>query len=85
MGLIGEGSKILTSDINEGLTRYWQAISGVDQKLWYATEVYNRANGYCQKLCDESLEQLRTMKRAEGKKSMKNNCNYDILFNMGYQ
>ena len=68
---------------------FWRALSGVEQKIWYATELYNRAKGISQNLTDESLEQLRTQHRDGGKKGrkkyIKSMCNYDILNNMSYQ
>lgn len=42
VGLIKDGSDALNADIDEGLSNFWQAISGIQQKLWYANEVYNR-------------------------------------------
>lgn len=76
---------ILSQGINEMLPNYWDAISGFYSKIWYATEVHNRTHCNVQRLSDDALERLRTAKRDENSKSIRNNCNYDILFNIHYQ
>jgi len=85
IGLLHECPGILRADINEELPTFFKALSGVEQKIWYATELYNRAKGIGQNLTDESLEQLRTQHRDGKKKYIKSMCNYDILNNINYQ
>ena len=84
-GLIGEGSKLLNEDVDEGLSSYWKAISGIEQKIWYTTEVYNRANLNIKSLSNVQMEDLRTHKREKNKKYIKGCANYKILFNKSYQ
>ena len=76
---------IMHKGINEMLPNYWEAISGFYSKVWYATEVHNRRHCNVQRLSDDALEKLRTAKRDEHAQCIRNNCNYDILFNMYYQ
>ena len=46
IGLMKDGNKrLMNQDINEELPLYWVALTGHHQKLWYATEVYNRHHG----------------------------------------
>ena len=37
--------RLMNQDINEELPLYWEALTGHHQKLWYATELYNRHRG----------------------------------------
>lgn len=81
-----------TSEV-EYLPSYWEAISGYQSKIWYATEVYNRKNCSVQRLDDDSLEKLRTVRRENKNKTgqpgcslkfIRDNYNYDILSNIYY-
>lgn len=83
--LIQDGSSKLKADVDENLANYWQAISGIEQKLWYSNEVYDRYNTGVQAMSDEALEKLRTSQRSKHKKHIKGNANYKVLFNMQYQ
>lgn len=85
VALLSDGSSKLKSDVDEGLSNYWHALSGIEQKLWYANECYNRFNTGVKALSDESLEKLRTSQRNRNKKHIKGNASYKILFNIQYQ
>ena len=53
LGLYHDSPSILGADLDEDLPNFWNALSGVEQKVWYATELYNRAKGIGQKLTEE--------------------------------
>ena len=81
---MNEENSALEKDVNEGLPNYWNAISGIEQKLWYATEIYNRQHLKMQNISDDALENLRTHKRHKDMKFIKGVSNYNILSNMSY-
>lgn len=58
--LVGDGTNMLKADIDEGLANYWQALTGIEQKIWYTNEIYNRANTGVVALSEEALEKIRT-------------------------
>jgi hypothetical protein len=43
----------MTEDIDEALPSYWNAMTGNDQKNWYAFELYYRKKFGIQNLSDE--------------------------------
>ena len=49
--------------IDENLGMYWKNLNGIDQKIWYANEVYLRKKLGIKTLDDQALENLRTKKR----------------------
>ena len=77
----------MTNDIDENLPSYWNAMTGNDQKNWYAFELYYRKKFGIQNLSDEQLERLRTGKidKKKFKKYIDGDCNYEILSNLKYQ
>lgn len=83
--LIQDGTSKLKADVDEGLSNYFHALSGIEQKLWYTNECYNRFNTGVKALSEESLEKLRTSQRNRHKKHIKGNASYKILFNIQYQ
>ena len=72
------------SHINENLDPYWSCLTGMEQKKWYANEIYIRKYVGIKTLSDSALEKLRTAKRGEGEKYIFNTTNFDILSNMRY-
>lgn len=65
------------------LGEFWSNLSAYDQKLWYATEVYQRNKLQIKTITDESLEILRT--EASNKSVVINgSCNFEILNNIIY-
>lgn len=33
---------VLADDVDEGLPPFWQCLTGDDQKIWYASEIYSK-------------------------------------------
>lgn len=53
-----------TSIIDENLGSFWECLPGLEQKRWYATELYLRNTLHIQPIVDEpSFTSLRTSKR----------------------
>ncbi len=52
----------MDKDVDENLPSYWDAMTGNDQKNWYAFELYYRKKLGIQNLTDDQLEKLRTGK-----------------------
>lgn len=46
--------------IDEDLGLFWKNLNGIDQKIWYANEVYLRNKLGIKTLDDQALENLRT-------------------------
>lgn len=69
-------------DINEELGCYWECITGLDQKRWFARETHHRHNLGVKVLSDESYECLK--KSIRGPKFIQNLPNYDILTSIRY-
>lgn len=65
-------------NVDENLGKYWQCISGQDQKRWFTKESHLRKQLNIRQLDDENYEQLQTQKR--GKHFICNTINYDLLF-----
>ena len=70
-------------DIDEGLDPYWNCLSGSQQKILYATEVYYKNKFGIKNFDDEQMEKLRTGQKM--KKEIDGEPNYDILQNTLYQ
>ena len=68
-----------TEALNENLGMYWECLSGLEQKRWYAKEIHIQKNLNIQMLNDENLRRLKYGNR--GKKCIMNICNFDILSN----
>lgn len=69
-------------DIFEDLGNYWKCLSGMDQKRWFAKELYNRNKLNIKTLDDYNMSVLSVSGR--DKKIISNVCNYDILQNEKY-
>ena len=72
----------LKVDLNENLGNYWKCISGIDQKRWYAKELYLRYTQKIRTIDDYNLTLMGLSGR--GDKCISNTCNYDILQNEKY-
>jgi hypothetical protein len=46
--------------LDENLGSYWKNLNGIDQKIWYANEVYTRKKFGIKTIDDEAFENLRT-------------------------
>ena len=49
--------------IDENIGKFFNSISGLDQKLWYTNECYHRKLVGQKTISDENLEKLRTYKK----------------------
>ena len=47
-------------ELDENLGSYWKNLNGIDQKIWYANEVYTRKKFGIKTIDDEAFENLRT-------------------------
>lgn len=47
-----------TGAVNENLGSYWTCIQGMDQKRWFAQEIYNQKKLQFKKLSDHALMML---------------------------
>ena len=52
-------------DINEELGCYWECITGLDQKRWFARETHHREALGVKLLSDENYQCLKTSKRGK--------------------
>ena len=68
--------------MDEDLEPFWRNLSGLDQKRWYANELYHRNKVGRTFLDDDQLEILRKAKR--GKHYIMNIYNYSLLTNHYY-
>ena len=72
-----------TTIIDENLGSFWECLPGLEQKRWYATELYLRNKLHIQPIVDKpSFESLRVSRR--GHQCMASIFNYDILSNFRY-
>lgn len=68
--------------MNENLGDFWECLSGIDQKKWFAMELHHQ-----DKLRQRTLsaEQLRALGQSRRKDKLINSlCNYHILENQKY-
>ena len=83
---------ILGEDVKEPIGCYWQSLTGVDQKIWYASEIYSKFRFGISSVEEDALEQLRTKDRRKAPKIndmkpqfIEGDCRYDMLTNVNYQ
>jgi len=78
-------------DVEENIGSFWESLTGDDQKIWYANEVYGRSQYGISSVNDEALERLRKTDRRKvkqekhTKKYIQGDSRYDILSNYKYQ
>lgn len=79
-------------DVEEQIGSYWDSLTGDDQKIWYASEIYSKYRFGITSVNDDALELLRTKDRRKapkikGKvaKFIEGDSTYDILKNVTYQ
>lgn len=72
-------------NLDEDLGTYWESISGSEQKVMYATEVYYRNNFGIKAYTDEAFEKLRTTKNRGFTKVITSTPSYYIFDNKFYQ
>ena len=83
--ICGLFSKNVSSDLDDNLGSFWKSLRGIEQKIWYANEVYTRTNLNVQTISDEAIEKLRTKKRNLQKPTfIIGTHNYEILSNFNY-
>ena len=84
--------------MEEEIGFYWDSLTGDDQKIWYASEVYSKHMYGIKSVDDDALEKLRTRDRRDkavkelttssGKvvkpKHIEGDSRYDILCNITY-
>ena len=86
---------VLGEDVEEKIGNYWESMTGDDQKIWYASEVYYNFRFGITSVSEEAQQFLRTKdrrkalkdakKRGEGRlKYMEDESRYDILANVTY-
>lgn len=68
--------------VNENLGNFWNCISGIDQKKWYATELYHQKKLRLLTLNEDQMKCLSQSQR--GEKLINSNCSYHILDNSKY-
>jgi hypothetical protein len=68
----------------ESLAPYWNSLTGVAQKRWYANEVWMKNEMGLKTVDEKAFEMLRTAKRSENHTYIKGTPNYEIIQNMQY-
>lgn len=83
---------VMGQDVREPIGSYWESLTGDDQKIWYASEIYSKFRFQISSVEDDALENLRTKDRRkadkiDGKKPqyIEGDSRYDILSNLNYQ
>lgn len=72
-------------NLNEDLGTYWESLSGSNQKVMYATEVYYRNMFQIKTISDEALENLRKTKNRGFNQVITSAPSYYIFDNKFYQ
>ena len=68
--------------VNENLGNFWNCISGIDQKKWYATELHHQKKLRLLTLNENQMKKLSESSR--GETLISGNCSYHILDNSKY-
>lgn len=82
---------VLGDDVKEQIGSYWDSLTGDDQKIWYASEIYSKFMYDIRSVNDDAMQNLRTRDRRKapkinGKvaKFIEGDSRYDILSNVTY-
>lgn len=80
------------ADVRENIGSFWESLTGDDQKIWYASEIYSKFRFGISTVEDDALEKLRTMDRRKAPKvnnkkpkHIEGDSRYDLLASINYQ
>ena len=84
---------VMAEDVDEGLPSFWECLTGDDQKIWYASEIYSSYMFDIKSVDDDTIQLLRNTNRATAEKQkdgpkhkyIQGDSRYDILANINYQ